>query len=81
MYVACLWSRWTKPGEPDLLLFAVITDDPPPEIEAAGRDRCIILIKPGNIETWRNPSASNLDAMYAIVDDKDRPYYEHKLAA
>ncbi|WP_157643791.1 hypothetical protein [Burkholderia ubonensis] len=28
-----------------------------------------------------NPKASSLDAMYAILDDKDRPYYEHKLAA
>ncbi|RBB35979.1 hypothetical protein DPV79_26905 [Burkholderia reimsis] len=27
MYVACLWSRWTKPGESDLLSFAAITDD------------------------------------------------------
>jgi len=26
-------------------------------------------------------TASNLEAMYAILDDKDRPYYEDKLAA
>ncbi|MCP3722592.1 SOS response-associated peptidase [Paraburkholderia sp. CNPSo 3272] len=81
MHVACLWSRWSKPGEPDLLSFAAITDEPPPEIEAAGHDRCIIPIKPENIEAWLNPSASSLEAMYAILDDKDRPYYEHKLAA
>jgi putative SOS response-associated peptidase YedK len=81
MHVACLWSRWTKPGEPDLLSFAAITDEPPPEIEAAGHDRCIIPIKPENIEAWLNPEASSLNAMYAILDDKDRPYYEHKLAA
>jgi hypothetical protein len=31
MLVACLWSRWTSPGEPDLLSFAAITDDPPPK--------------------------------------------------
>lgn len=81
MHVACLWSRWTKPGEPDLLSFAAITDEPPPEIEAAGHDRCIIPIKPGNIEAWLNPGASSLEAMYAILDDRDRPYYEHRLAA
>ncbi|REE17746.1 putative SOS response-associated peptidase YedK [Paraburkholderia sp. BL27I4N3] len=81
MHVACLWSRWTKPGEPDLLSFAAITDDPPPEIEAVGHERCIIPIKPENIETWLNPTVSSLDAMYAILDDKDRPYYEHRLAA
>jgi putative SOS response-associated peptidase YedK len=81
MHVACLWSRWSKLGEPDLLSFAAITDEPPPEIEAAGHDRCIIPIKPENIEAWLNPTASSLEAMYAILDDKDRPYYEHKLAA
>jgi putative SOS response-associated peptidase YedK len=81
MHVACLWSKWTAPGQPDLLSFAAITDEPPPEIEAAGHDRCIIPIKPESIEAWLNPDASDLDAMYAILDDKDRPYYEHKLAA
>jgi hypothetical protein len=48
--VACLWSRWTAPGEPDLLSFAAITDEPPPEISAAGHDRCIIPIKPENVD-------------------------------
>ncbi|WP_250436197.1 SOS response-associated peptidase family protein [Caballeronia sp. ATUFL_F2_KS9A] len=81
MHVACLWSRWTAPGQPDLLSFAAITDEPPPEVEAAGHDRCIVPIKVDNIEAWLNPSQSNLNAMYAILDDRDRPYYEHRLAA
>lgn len=81
MHVACLWSRWSAPGEPDLLSFAVITDEPPPEIAAAGHDRCIIPIKPENIDAWLNPDPKNLEAMYAILDDRSRPYYEHRLAA
>lgn len=81
MHVACLWSRWSAPGEPDLLSFAAITDEPPPEVAAAGHDRCIIPIRPENINAWLNPDASNLAALYAILDDRDRPYYEHRLAA
>ena len=81
MLVACLWSKRTSPGEPDLLSFAAITDDPPPEIAAAGHDRCIIPIKPENIDAWLNPNAEDLAASYAILDDRDRPYYEHRLAA
>jgi putative SOS response-associated peptidase YedK len=81
MHVACLWSRWSAPGQPDLLSFAAITDEPPPEVEAAGHDRCIVPVKAENIESWLNPGASDLDAMYAILDDRDRPYYEHRLAA
>lgn len=81
MHVACLWSRWSAPGEPDLLSFAAITDEPPPEVAAAGHDRCIIPIKPENIDAWLNPDASDLAAQYAILDDRDRPFYEHRLAA
>lgn len=81
MHVACLWSRWSAPGQPDLLSFAAITDEPPPEVAAAGHDRCIIPIKAENIDAWLNPDASNLAAMYEILDDRDRRYYEHRLAA
>ncbi len=48
--------------------FAAITDEPPPEIAAAGHDRCIIPIKPENVDAWLNPDPSNLEAMYAILD-------------
>lgn len=82
MLIACLWSRWQgRDGEPDLLSFAAITDEPPPEIAAAGHDRCIIAIKPENIDAWLNPDPAKLDALQAILEDKDRPYYEHRLAA
>jgi len=81
MLVACLWSRWTAPGEPELLSFASITDEPPVDVSAAGHDRCIIPIRPENIDAWLNPDPANLAAQYAILDDRERPYYEHRLAA
>jgi putative SOS response-associated peptidase YedK len=83
MLVACLWSRWTDPAglEPDLLSFAAITDDPPPEVAAAGHDRCIVPIKPENVDAWLNPQGRPLADLYAILDDRHRPYYEHRLAA
>jgi putative SOS response-associated peptidase YedK len=81
MLVACLWSRWIDPGckEPDLLSFAAITDDPEPEVAAAGHDRTIINIRPEHVESWLNPDPANLDTLYAIFDDKQHPYYEHQL--
>jgi putative SOS response-associated peptidase YedK len=81
MLVACLWSCWTAKDQPDLLSFAAITDEPPPEVSAAGHDRCIVPIKPEHVDAWLNPDASKLAALHAILDDRDRPYYEHKLAA
>jgi putative SOS response-associated peptidase YedK len=81
MLVACLWSKWSGDGEADLYSFAAITDEPPQEIAAAGHDRCIIPIKPENIDAWLNPNPSELADFYAILDDRERPYYEHRMAA
>lgn len=81
MLIACLWSRWTAPGQADLLSFAAITDEPPPEVAAAGHDRCIVSIKPENVDAWLQPNKANLDAQLAILEDPVRPFYEHRLAA
>ena len=83
MYIACLWSLWIDPAgqEPDLFSFAAITDDPEPEVAVAGHDRTIINIRPEHVDAWLNPDPGNLGALYAIFDDKARPYYEHRLAA
>ncbi len=81
MLAACLWSRWTAPGQPDLLSFAAITDEPPPAIAAAGHDRCIVPIKEEHVEAWLNPDPRDLKRLYAILADRERPDYAYRLAA
>lgn len=83
MLVACLWSRWTDPkgADSELLSFAAITDEPEPEVAAAGHDRTIINIKPEHLDTWLNPDPHDLPTLYAIFDDRRHPYYEHREAA
>lgn len=83
MLVACLWSHWKDPAgkEPDLLSFAAITDDPEPEVAAAGHDRTIINIKPEHVGAWLNPDPADLATFYRIFDDKRHPFYEHRIAA
>lgn len=82
MLIACLWSSWSDPTgqEPAMLSFAAITDEPEPEVAAAGHDRTIINIKPNYIDAWLNPGG-DWKAMQAIFDDKRHPYYEHRKAA
>lgn len=82
MLVACLWnvSKGADNGA-DLFTFAAITDEPPPEVAAAGHDRCIVPIKPEHIDAWLNPVLAPREALFAILDDKARPYYAHQLAA
>lgn len=83
MFIACLWSHWVDPKgiEPDLYSFAAITDNPEPEVAAQGHDRTIINIKPEYADAWLNPDPNNLEAMFAIFDDKRHPYYEVRKAA
>lgn len=81
MLVACVWSRWVGADGEELLSFAAITDEPPPEVSAAGHDRCIVPIKTEHADAWLNPVGSALAGLYAILDDRERPYYEHKWAA
>lgn len=79
MYLACLWSHWQAPNEPGLLSFAAITDDPPPEVAAAGHDRCVIPIDPDDVDEWL--AGGDLRRMQAILDRRARPHYEYRLAA
>ena len=48
---------------------------------AAGHDRCIVQLRPENVEAWLTPQGRTLDALDALLDDKARRYYEHRLAA
>jgi putative SOS response-associated peptidase YedK len=80
MFVACLYGEWTGP-EGDLLSFAAVTDDPPPEIAAAGHDRCVINMRPENLETWLTPQGRSDDELQEILSDRQKPYYEHEVMA
>jgi putative SOS response-associated peptidase YedK len=81
MLVVCLWSRWSAPGEEELLSFAAITDEPPEEVASAGHDRCIVPIREENVEAWLSPKGRGDAALDAILDDREHPYYEHRRAA
>ena len=65
MLVDCVWDRWTREGEPELLSFAAITDEPPTEIA----------------RRWLTPGGRSLEKLYQVLDDRERPYYEHRVAA
>ncbi len=83
MYVACLYSHWTSPNpdEPDLWSFAAVTDDPPPEVAAAGHDRCIVQLRPENVAAWLTPAERSLEELDALLADKEPAFYEHRMAA
>ncbi len=80
MVIACLWND-SPDGDRRLLSFAAITDEPAPEVAAAGHDRTIIQIKPEHIDAWLTPEGRSVEELQAILDDRPEAYYEHRLAA
>ncbi len=82
MLLACLW-RWidAEGDAPGFYGFAAITRDPPPEVLAAGHNRCIIPIRPKYVDLWLNPDPQNLKAQLEILDDPIDAYYQHQIAA
>ena len=79
MYIACLWSHWTDPKEPDVRGFAAITDEPPADIAAAGHDRCIINLKPEHVEAWLSPQGRSREELQAILSDRAVPVFQHEI--
>jgi len=79
MYVACLWSHWTDPKEPEVRGFAAITDEPPADIAAAGHDRCIINLKPEHVEAWLAPEGRSREELQAILSDRAVPVFQHEI--
>lgn len=61
--------------------FAFITDEPPPEVLRAGHDRFVIPLRPENVLAWLKPQGQTLDALDQLLEDRERPYYEHHLLA
>jgi putative SOS response-associated peptidase YedK len=79
MYIACLWSHWTDPKEPDLRGFAAITDEPPAEVAAAGHDRCIINLKTEHVDAWLTPQNHSTAELQAMLSDRAIPVFQHEI--
>ena len=82
MLIACLFAEWSDPhtGE-KLLSFAAVTDDPPAEISAAGHDRMVIRLTPGNVDRWLTPQGRSDEELQMILSERQPAYYEHRVAA
>jgi putative SOS response-associated peptidase YedK len=77
LLIACLWSHWTDPKEPEHRGFAAITDEPPADVAAAGHDRCVINLRPEHVEAWLTPEGRKADQLQAILSDRAVPVLRH----
>lgn len=81
MLIACLWDRWEGPEEDAFLSCAFITDDPPPEVAAAGHDRIPIRLQMENLIPWLTPEGRSIEELQAILDNRPQAFYAHTIPA
>lgn len=80
MIIPCIYDTWKAKDGTLLHSFALITDEPPAEVVAAGHDRCPIFLSEDRIEDWLNPKGKTQKELFEILDDRQTPFYEHALA-
>jgi putative SOS response-associated peptidase YedK len=59
--------------------FALITDDPTPEILKAGYDRCPVYLKEEHINDWLQPEGKTKEALLDLLKDQNSAYFECKV--
>jgi putative SOS response-associated peptidase YedK len=60
--------------------FAAVTDEPPPEVVAAGHDRCPIFLTKEEFGTWLEPNGTSKEDLVALLDRKVPTYFQHRAA-
>lgn len=81
MHAAALYEIYQHPELGTIRTFCMVTDEPPPEVRAAGHDRCPIFLVENKIEDWLKPLGRPLQELDALLDHKEKTFYVHQLAA
>lgn len=83
MWAPAIWDTWqSKDGKIQFSSVALITDEPPPEVEAAGHDRCPIFLSADAISAWLTPSAMKPKEWHEfLIGNRETVTYTHRNAA
>lgn len=80
MAVPCIWDR-NEAEDFTLYSFALITDEPNPEVAAAGHDRTPVVMRPKYFDLWLGAKAKSVADYRVVFEDKQPTYFEHEVAA
>lgn len=60
--------------------FAMVTDDPLPEVEEAGHDRTPIMLTPEAINEWVRPEGKSVSDLLSILERRANLHFRHKIS-
>jgi putative SOS response-associated peptidase YedK len=81
MQVACLYAEWEGEDGRRMPCFAVVTDDPPPEVAATGHNRCPVNLTADAAQRWLAPQGRSDVELQSLLDERQQPHYEHEVLA
>lgn len=81
MWAPAIYDSWqSKNGEVQFDSFALITDEPPKEVEEMGHDRCPIFLKEESIDLWLAPkSLENKAQAYQHLSRQEEAYFQYQI--
>jgi putative SOS response-associated peptidase YedK len=81
MWAASLYSPPRSRQMLPYASFAMVTDDPPPEVAAAGHDRCPIFLRSTAMDAWLHPQKIRPQELLGLLGEKEKAFYINSLAA
>ncbi|PIP94216.1 MAG: hypothetical protein COW00_13385 [Bdellovibrio sp. CG12_big_fil_rev_8_21_14_0_65_39_13] len=78
MWAPVLYSQFRSKNNLNFDSFALITDDPPPEVLEVGHDRCPLFLKEEQIERWLSREGLNSHNLQSLLDEKEAIHYGHE---
>jgi putative SOS response-associated peptidase YedK len=79
LWVAGLYDQWISKDKSETIeSFAVITTDPPPEIQAMGHDRCPITLSQNNLDLWLDTDSADVNNQIKILQSAAQETYQYQ---
>jgi putative SOS response-associated peptidase YedK len=79
LWVPALWDEWCAPnGEYRIRSFAILTREPPAEIQAVGHDRCPVFPRHDLLKTWLHPEQYRREEYYQLFNQLEPVSYGHR---
>ncbi len=72
-------NPFVGPDAADAFGFAIVTDDPPPEISLAGHDRCPVVLPAEALAAWLSPANKTAKQLAELLMRRRRTTFGHAL--
>jgi putative SOS response-associated peptidase YedK len=79
MWAASIYEE-AKISAGSLLSFAAVTDEPPPEVAAAGHDRCPVFLSKEHFENWLDPKNISKEDLVKLLRSVVPTVFKHQAA-